>query len=98
MIEVIAGACQVCVLSGFSRVQVSVALCTVARQAPLSLGFFRQVCCSGLLYSPPGDLPEPGFEPMSLMSPALADGFFTTSVTWVAFLKDTIMFHNPNLY
>ena len=26
----------------------------------------------------PGDLPNPGIEPKSLMSPALADGFFTT--------------------
>ena len=88
----IAGVCQVCVLSGFSRVQVSVALCTVARQAPLSLGFFRQVSWSGSLYSPPGHLPEPGFEPMSLMSPALADGLFTTSATWDAFLKDTDLY------
>ena len=30
------------------------------------------------------DLPDPGIEPMSLISPALADGFFTTSVTWEA--------------
>ena len=29
-------------------------------------------------YPPPGDLPDPGIEPTSLMSPALADGFFTT--------------------
>ena len=29
----------------------------------------------------PGDLPNPGMEPASLMSPALADGFFTTSTT-----------------
>ena len=33
---------------------------------------------------PPGDLPDPGIEPMSLMSPALAGGFFTTSTTWEA--------------
>ena len=30
----------------------------------------------------PGDLPDPGIEPMSLMSPALAGGFFTASATW----------------
>ena len=29
----------------------------------------------------PGDLPNPGIEPASLMAPALADGFFTTSAT-----------------
>ena len=31
-----------------------------------------------------GDLPNPGIEPASLMSPALAAGFFTTSATWEA--------------
>ena len=31
---------------------------------------------------PPGDLPNPGIEPMSLISPALAGGFFTTNTTW----------------
>ena len=33
---------------------------------------------------PPEDLPDPGIEPMILVSPALADGFFTTSDTWHA--------------
>ena len=37
---------------------------------------------SRLLCPPPGDLPDPGIEPVSLMSPALAGGFFTTSITW----------------
>ena len=37
-------------------------------------GFFRQEYWSGLLCPPPGDLPDPGIEPMSLMSPALAVG------------------------
>ena len=32
----------------------------------------------------PGDLPNPGTEPTSLMFPALAGGFFTTSTTWEA--------------
>ena len=50
---------------------------TVAHQAPLSLGFPRQEYCSGLPFPFPGDLPEPGIKPMSLMSPALADVFFT---------------------
>ena len=35
----------------------------------------------GLPCPPPGDLPDPGTEPTSLMSPALAGGFFTTSAT-----------------
>ena len=33
---------------------------------------------------PPGDLPDPGIEPVSLMFPALAVWFFTTSATWEA--------------
>ena len=38
----------------------------------------------GLPCPPPGDLPDLGWEPRSLMYPALADGFFTTSTTWEA--------------
>ena len=38
---------------------------TVARQAPLSMGFFRQEDWSGLPRPPPGDLPDPGMEPWS---------------------------------
>ena len=49
---------------------------TVARQAPLSIGFFREEYWSGLPCSPPRDLPNPGIEPES---PALAGGFFTTA-------------------
>ena len=59
---------------------------TVACLAPLSKGFLRQIYWSGLLYPPPGDLPDPGIEPMSLMSLALADKFFTTSVTGKALM------------
>ena len=43
--------------------------------------FSRQEHWSGLPFTPPGDLPNPGMEPMSLMSPALAGRFFTTSTT-----------------
>ena len=50
-------------------------LCTGARQAPLSMGFLRQEYWSWLPFPSPGDLPDPGIEPMS---PALAGGFFTT--------------------
>ena len=60
--------------------------CTVAHQAPLCMGFSRQECWSGLPCPPPGDLPHPGMEPMSLTSFALAGGFFTTSATWEASL------------
>ena len=49
---------------------------TVACQSPLSIGFSRQEYWSGLPFPSPGHLPDPGTEPMFLMSPALADGFF----------------------
>ena len=48
----------------------------------LSMGFSRQEYWNGLPCPPPGDLPDPGTEPTSLMSPALAGGFFTTNATW----------------
>ena len=44
----------------------------------------RQEHWSELPCPPPGDLPNPGIEPKSLMSPALAGVFFTISVTWEA--------------
>ena len=64
-----------------SVVSNSAILWTVACQAPLSKGFFRQEYWSGLPRLPSGDLPNPGMEPMFLTSPALAGGFFTTSAT-----------------
>ena len=57
-------------------------LWTVAHQAPLSTGFSRQEYRSRFPCPPPGDLLNPGIEPMSLMSLALAGGFFTPSATW----------------
>ena len=48
---------------------------TVARQAPLSTGFPRQECWNGLPFPSPGDLPDPGIEPIS---PSLAGGYFST--------------------
>ena len=51
---------------------------TVARQAPLSMGFSSQEYWSGFLFPPPGDLPDPGIEAVSLVSPSFAGRFFTT--------------------
>ena len=62
----------------------SVAPWTLARQAPLSMEFSRREYWSGLPCPPLGDLSDPEMEPASLMSPALAGGFFTTSTTWEA--------------
>ena len=50
---------------------------TVARQVPHSMEFSRQEYWSGLPFPPPGDLPDPGIEPMSPTAPALAGRFFT---------------------
>ena len=54
------------------------------RHAPLSMEFSRQEYWSGFPCPTRGDLPDPGIEPMSHTSPALAGGFFTTSTTWKA--------------
>ena len=54
---------------------------TVARQTPLPIGVSRQEYWSGLPFPTPGDLPNPGIEPASLVSPALAGRFFTTATT-----------------
>ena len=57
-----------------------------------SNGLSRPLYWSGLLFSPPGDLPDAGIEPRPLMSPALA-GFFTTSTTWEGLLSAYSMSH-----
>ena len=67
---------RVCVLS---RVQFFATPWTVSRQVPLSMEFSRQEYWSGLPFPSPGNLPDPGIEPKSLASPALAGGFFTTA-------------------
>ena len=53
-------------------------------QASLSMGFSSQEYWHGLPCPPPGDLPNPGVEPSSLMSPAVAGRFSTTITTWEA--------------
>ena len=70
-----------CVRSCFSRVRLCATPWATAHQAPLSKGLSRQEYWSGLLCTPPGDLPHPGIEPASLKSPGLADRFFITSAT-----------------
>ena len=51
---------------------------TGPHQDSLSMGFSRQEYWSGLPFCSPGDLPDPGMEPASLLPPALAGKFFTT--------------------
>ena len=52
-------------VKSLSRVRLFATLWTVAYQTPLSMGFSRQECCSGLPFPSPGDLPHPGIEPRS---------------------------------
>ena len=66
------------VLSRISRVRLFVTPGTIAHQAPLSMGFSRREYWSGFPCLSLGDLPDPGIEPLSLMSPALA------GATWEA--------------
>ena len=61
-----------------SRVQFFATPWTIACQAPLPMEFSWQEYWSGVPFPTPGDLPNPGIEPTSLVSPALASGFFTT--------------------
>ena len=57
---------------------------TVTCQTPLPMESSRQEFWNGVPFATPGGLPNPGIEPMSLASPVLAGGFFTTSTTWEA--------------
>ena len=63
----------------FSHVQLYMTPWTAARQAPLSIGFSRQEYWSGVPCPLARNLPHPGTDPASLMSPALASGFLNTS-------------------
>ena len=65
---------SVCVRT-LSHIRLFAIPCTVALQAPLSMGFPRQEYWSGLPFPSPGDLLDPGIEPES---PVLASVFFTT--------------------
>ena len=60
-----------CMLHHFSRVRLSATPWTVARQAPLSMGFSRHEYWSGLPCPPPKDLPDPGIEPGDLPNPGI---------------------------
>ena len=62
---------RVSVFSCLSYIWFFETLWTVAHQAPLSMGFSRQEYWSGVPCPPPGDLPDPGIEPASPLSPAL---------------------------
>ena len=65
---------------------------TLADQLFCPWDFPREEYRNGLPFPPPGDLSNPGIQPASLMSPALAGGFFTTSTTWEAIYKPYIYY------
>ena len=71
-----------CIGAGACMLKSCLTVCnprTVALQAPLSMEFsMEQKYWSGLPFSPPGHLPNPGIKPLSPASPALTGGFFTT--------------------
>ena len=79
---------------------------TVAHQAPLSKEFFRQEYCSGSLWPPPGDLPEPEIQPASPVSPALqadsltAEPFvpFSSVLFSCSVVSDSFIHHIIRLY
>ena len=85
-----------CVLSRFSHAQLFATLWTIACQDRVSSvhAILQARILEWVPYPSPGDPPNQRVEPMSLMSPALAAGFFTTSATWEApnsdFLKSCI--------
>ena len=75
----------VCSLMHAQLLQLCPTLCnpwTAADQAPMSLEFSRQEYGSGLPFPTTADLPDPGTELDSRMSPELAGRFFTTSATF----------------
>ena len=88
------------VLSHFSCVQLSVILWTVARQAPLFMGFSRQEYWSVLPGPPPGDLPYLGIEPSNphLIALALAGWFFSTVPHGKPLCEITYAFISANMF
>ena len=82
-----------------TAVRLCVTLWTAARQAPLSMGLSRKEHWSGLSFPPPGDLPDPWIQAMSLICPALAGGFFTTEPVCASFFvcRQRDLFMNPLL-
>ena len=78
---------HVYMVSHFTAVQLFATLWIMACQFLLSVGFSRQEHWSGLPCPPPGNLPNPGMELISLTLPALTGRFLTRSATWEAPLR-----------
>ena len=71
-------------------VQLFVTLWTLAHQTPLSIRLSRQGYWGGWPCPSPGAFYDPGIEPLSLKSPALAGGFFSTRATWETHYMHTL--------
>ena len=70
--------------SCFNYLQLCATPWTAVCQVPLSMEFSRQEYWNVLPFPTPGDLADPVIKPMSLMSPALAGRFLSTSASWGA--------------
>ena len=64
---------------------------------PLSMGFSRQESWSESSCPPPGDLPDPGMETSSPVSPALVDGFLTTEIPGKPHSPSTLLSYFPHV-
>ena len=91
-----AGMCALCVLS-HSRVRLLVTPWTGARQAPLSMAFFKQEYWSGLPFPPPWGTPNPAIKLMYLVTPKIASGFFFPLSHWRS-PKETGLFRENELF
>ena len=85
-------------LCRFSHVRLCGTPWTVARQAALSMGILQARTLEWVPCPSPGDLPNPGIEPSSLRSPALAGRFCTTSATWEAFQGESGAVHTITVW
>ena len=72
--------------SGFSRVPLFVTPMDYSPPGSSVHGIFQPRILEWVAISPLGNLPNPGIKPMSLLTPALASRFFTTSPTWEGLL------------
>ena len=81
----------VCMLSHFSCAWLFATPMTIACKALLSIGLSWQEYWGGLPFPPPGDLSDPGIEPVS---PALAGGFFNTEPSGKLSMTWTNLFHS----
>ena len=83
------------VVSHFNHVQFFVTLWNVAHQAPLSMGFSRQEYWSGLPFPTPGDLPNPGIQPASLLISCIGRWVLYHMTKWGLCLESPLSLSPP---